>query len=305
MKKLGCANPNHNELKKALTHLSFNEQNNSSRYVFLGMYAFKGRVADMLYGYLPGKGQLLQHILGNLFATSQLQVLFDKWQMEDVVRCKNLDISRYKHIFVYGLLGYIHCHHAKEEEQIILRHILSDAIISKYLQPKRSTKEQLVALCQQVFGERPKVRVTKEEDVWVGTVSLDGKIYVRHESKGKTYAQKKAIAKALKKIMSTQDANGRISQFLAEKAVMEQEEGRHLRADKHRAFLAANQEKKHRRADRRRIRKAENLIKDRERKAAKLRKKQRMVERKKQKEVSVFDTVMNAAKRRFLEDKLK
>ena len=48
-----------NELNKALTHSSFPdiaEEDNNSRFVFTGQFAFRGYVADILYTYTPGSG---------------------------------------------------------------------------------------------------------------------------------------------------------------------------------------------------------------------------------------------------------
>ena len=91
-------NRNVNEFRKALTHASYygteEESLGCSRYVFLGMFGFKGKVAKLLYDYVPGKGQSLQHILGNLFAMSRMEAFFDKWELEKFCRyCPNFKID--------------------------------------------------------------------------------------------------------------------------------------------------------------------------------------------------------------------
>ncbi len=53
----------HHSLKKALTHHSFykdsSDANNaeSSKFIFLGMYAFKGKVAELMRKYIPLTGK--------------------------------------------------------------------------------------------------------------------------------------------------------------------------------------------------------------------------------------------------------
>ena len=57
------------QLRSVLTHSSFYEKEGkgNSRYIFAGMFVFKGQVAEVLYRYFTGDGTRLQHILGNLF----------------------------------------------------------------------------------------------------------------------------------------------------------------------------------------------------------------------------------------------
>lgn len=64
------ADEHSNELNKALTHSSYldtAEEDNNSRFVILGQFAFRGYMAEIIYNFAPGTGTQLQHVLGNLF----------------------------------------------------------------------------------------------------------------------------------------------------------------------------------------------------------------------------------------------
>ena len=65
-------------LRTVLTHSSFYEKEGkgNSRYIFAGMFVFKGQVADVLYQYFSGDGTRLQHILGNLFGKERLERMY-------------------------------------------------------------------------------------------------------------------------------------------------------------------------------------------------------------------------------------
>ena len=79
-----------NELNKALTHSSYPdtaEEDNNSRYVFLGQFAFKGYVAEIIYNFVPGTGTQIQHLLGNLFKNEHLHTLYDKLKLNELKRC--------------------------------------------------------------------------------------------------------------------------------------------------------------------------------------------------------------------------
>ena len=98
------------QLREVLTHSSFYEDagKGNSRYVFAGMFVFKGMVAQVLYRYYTGEGTKLQHVLGNLFRNERLERLFDELKLKQFVRAgEYFDISTHKHIFVYAVFGYV------------------------------------------------------------------------------------------------------------------------------------------------------------------------------------------------------
>ena len=83
-------------LREVLTHSSFYEEEGKgdSRYVFAGMFVFKGMVADVLFRYYTGEGTRLQHVLGNLFRQERLEQLFDEWQLGQFARAgESFDIG--------------------------------------------------------------------------------------------------------------------------------------------------------------------------------------------------------------------
>ena len=61
-------------LREVLTHCSFYEEEGkgNSRYVFAGMFAFRGMVGEVLFRYAAGDGKHLQHVLGNMFRQERL-----------------------------------------------------------------------------------------------------------------------------------------------------------------------------------------------------------------------------------------
>ena len=89
------------KLREVLTHSSFyeTEGKGNSRYVFAGMFVFKGKVADVLFRYAVGEGTRLQHILGNLFRQERLERQFDEWHLGQFARAgEKFDIRAHKHI---------------------------------------------------------------------------------------------------------------------------------------------------------------------------------------------------------------
>jgi dsRNA-specific ribonuclease len=106
------------ELKRALTHKSFYKNENgkhNSRYVFCGMYAFKGLVAEIPYTWFPLEGTQLQHTLGNLFKPEILDWIFVYYDLDKLIRYGlEFDANKQRHIFVFGLLGYLYVHAPEE-----------------------------------------------------------------------------------------------------------------------------------------------------------------------------------------------
>jgi dsRNA-specific ribonuclease len=167
--QLGCADK-HNELKKALTHKSFfknedSEQSNS-RYVFAGMFGFKGKVAETLFNYMPGSGTQLQHYLGNIFKEDTLLKIYKTYHLDVLCRYgTTFDIEKQKHILVYGFLGFI-CQWLSPEKlnQFIVLNFLAE---TSHLMPTQFKNQDLQNQCNYFC------RLTYQENVSVNTQLID------------------------------------------------------------------------------------------------------------------------------------
>ena len=107
------------ELKQALTHKSFyskdDERKGNSRYIFAGMFEFKGVVAQMLLQRISGTGTQLQHALGKMFKPEQMEQLFACFDLDRYIRYDvDFDAARHRHVFAFGLLGWL-CQHAPDD----------------------------------------------------------------------------------------------------------------------------------------------------------------------------------------------
>lgn len=203
-KDLGVDNVLHHELKIALTHQSFDSHHNGSRYVFLGQTHFKGIVAKRIFDFVPGKGTQIQHFLGNLFKNKYLEQIFAKHNMQHLIRYgADFDWEKHRHIFVYGLLGFVASHaDAEQLQRFIFKEILED---KNHLMPqdnaiKKDHKTQVNHLCKQFYDKKPKLDITKKEDVYVFTLYIGGKLYKTIESKSYKYAHKKIWKATLRKL---------------------------------------------------------------------------------------------------------
>jgi hypothetical protein len=196
-----------NELNKALTHSSFpdiSEENNNCRYIFLGQFAFKGFVADILYEYTPGSGTLLQHTLGNMFKNEHLHTLYDKLKLNEIIRCgAEFDHKKHKHIFVFGLLGFIH-QYAPEE---VNRQFVSCNFIipNKHLFSHKSNNNDFQAQCNVLsrilFQEPVFIDIVQNEiGLWQTTVSVKDSIIACEISVSHRYSRQKTLKKALKQL---------------------------------------------------------------------------------------------------------
>lgn len=160
-------------IKKALTHSSFyidnphsKEYRGNSRFVFTGMYVFKGHVAQLLSEQISGTGTQLQHYCGNLFKNQYLEELFDKFNFEGIIRFGGeFDWRKHKHIFVYAFLGLIHETYVDDKTQyqnFIHRFILKN---KEHLFPggihNKDYKAQCHRLSLQYFGKKITINFQK------------------------------------------------------------------------------------------------------------------------------------------------
>ena len=298
-------------LREVLTHDSFydKEGKGNSRYVFAGMFVFKGMVAQVLYRYYAGEGTRLQHVLGNLFRNERLERMFDEWKIRQFVRAGNkFDISTHRHIFVYAIFGYVSTLDEGLRNWFIGKYILNEESEHLFRHRKRNANllAQADAIVRQADGRRLSLEMeqTAEGLHRAKAVLNDGTVLCEAESKSWRYARTKVSKMALnilatpfrKILLSNPEYHARILAREEEKRAKRKAEIEAREAEK--AALRLEKEEKRKeiaraRDARRRLiqaeqkkRKAENAAKA----AAKAAKEARP---------------MSAKKRRYLEDKKK
>ena len=192
------------KLREVLTHSSFYEQDGkgNSRYVFAGMFVFKGMVAQVLYRYFTGEGTRLQHVLGNLFRNERLERMFDELKLKPFVRAgEKFDIKSHKHIFVYAIFGYVTTLDEDIRNWFIAKYILNEESEHLFLHKKRNANllAQADAMVRRTDGRRLtlQMEVTEEGLNRAKAVLSDGTVLCEAESKSWRYARTKATKLAL------------------------------------------------------------------------------------------------------------
>ena len=299
------------QLREVLTHSSFYEQEGrgNSRYVFAGMFVFKGMVAQVLYRYFTGEGTQLQHVLGNLFRNERLERLFDDLKLRPFVRAgENFDIKAHRHIFVYAVFGYVATLDEDIRNWFIAKYILNEESEHLFLHRKRNANllAQADEMVRRTNGQRLTLEMEETEEGLhrAKAVLTDGIVLCQAESKSWRYARTKATKLALnmlatpfrKEMLSNPDYQARVLTREEEKIAKrkaeieardaEQEARRKEKREKHKEIARARDAKRRRSQAEAKKRKAENAA----RAAAKAAKEARP---------------MSAKKRRYLEDKKK
>ena len=196
-----------NDLNKALTHSSFkdaDEVNNNSRFVFLGQFAFRGFVSELIYQFTPGTGTHLQHVLGNIFKNECLHQLFEKLQLEHLIRYgSDFEAKKHKHIFVYGLLGFIHQFSPLDvKKQFVSTHfILPNKHFFNHKINNNDYQAQCNTLSRLLFQEPIFVEILSiENGLWKTIVSVKDSVIACETSVSHRYSRQKTLKKALKQL---------------------------------------------------------------------------------------------------------
>jgi len=315
--RLECGDK-HNELKKALTHKSFfkdeDSEKSNSRYVFVGMYGFKGIVAETLFSYMPGSGTQLQHYLGNLFKDDILHKIYKTYHLDVLCRYGyTFDIEKQKHILVYGFLGFV-CQWLIPEKlnQFIIRNFLSE---TSHLMPtqfkNRDLQSQCNYFCRLTYKEN--IMVTTQmvnEFLFCSTVTARKLTICEAESKSYRYSRKKALKQALLILSAPEriklDNDTDYQQREEKRQQQEINEAQRLKKEKLAAYIAKKETTQKLRCQEREKAKALAAEREIERKKAKARAKARIEARKKAEENRKSSVLtLSTAKRRHLEDKKK
>ena len=300
-----------NNVREVLTHSSFYEKEDkgNSRFVFAGMFVFKGMVADVLFRYATGEGTQLQHILGNLFRNERLARLFDEWQLDQYVRTgEKFDIDSHKHVFVYAVFGYVTTLDENIRHWFIAKYILNEE--SDYLfAHKRRNRDLLAqadALVKQTNGQRLSFVMEMTDDGLhrAKAVVSDGTVLCEATSKSWRYARTKATKAALnllatpfrKELLANPDYQARV-------AAREEEK----RAKRKAEVEARDVAKVAQRAEKEKKQKEEARLRDAKRRKAQAEAKKRKTEHAARAAAKAAKEAqpMSAKKRRYLEDKRK
>lgn len=197
--------------KSSLTHSSFKTETNTkskdnSRYVFLGMFAFKGKVAQWLFDHhILGSGTELQQFYGNITGNSYMNTLFEKWNLEPKVRASNgFDIEKHKHIFVYGFLGFLLERLSKEDLDILILNEFfkpNQSKLPKAFRPGQDKWSMLSYFCKLKYNKAPKISTNDDTDNITHAKVIFPDHTIIATSKSYKYARKKAIHQALQYLL--------------------------------------------------------------------------------------------------------
>ena len=298
------------KLREVLTHSSFyqEEGKGNSRWVFAGMFVFKGQVGEVLFRYAAGEGTRLQHILGNLFRNERLERQFDEWQLQQFARAgEKFDIKKHKHIFVYAIYGYVSTLDEDLRQWFISKYIIGEA---EHLLNHRKRNRNLLAQADDIVRKTDGRRLTLEmeqtaEGLHKAKAMLsDGTLLCEAESKSWRYARQKATKLALdilampsrKYILSNPEYQARV---LAKK----EEEKSKRRAEIEARDAAKEAIREEKKAKRKEIAQE----RDRKRRASQAAAKIRKAENARRAAIKAAKEArpMSSKKRRFLEDKKK
>ena len=301
-------------LREVLTHSSFydkdQEEKGNSRYVFAGMFVFKGLVGEVLYRYYAGTGTRLQHVLGNLFRQEHLEHLFDEWHLWQFVRCgESFSIDTHKHIFVYAIFGYVATLDENTRNWFIGKYIINNKETAHLLGHKKRNRDLLAQaddIVRQTDGRRLtlEMEVTEEGLHKAKAVLSDGTLLCEAESKSWRYARKKTAKMSLN-LLATPQRKMMLSNPDYQARVLERLEAE---CEKRKAEIAEREEKKKADREERKERwKAERRIQDAKRRADQAAAKKRKAENvaRAAAKAAKESRPMSAKKRQYLEDKKK
>ena len=298
-------------LREVLTHSSFYEKEGrgNSRYVFAGMFVFKGMVAQVLYRYYTSEGTRLQHVLGNLFRNERLERMFDELKLSQFVRAgEKFDVKSHRHIFMYAVFGYVSTLDENTRNWFIGKYILNGESEYVFLHKKRNSNllAQADEMVRRTDGRRLGIEMEETEEGLhrAKAVLSDGTLLCEAESKSWRYARTKVTKLALnilatpfrKEMLSNPDYHARI--------LAREEEKREKRKAEVEARDAA---KEALRAEKMEQRKAEARARDAKRRKSQAEAKKRKAENAVRAAAKAAKEArpMSAKKRRFLEDKKK
>ena len=190
-------------LREVLTHSSYYEieGKGNSRYVFAGMFVFKGMVGEVLYRYAAGDGRRLQHVLGNMFTRERMEKHFDEWRLWQFVRAgENFDIQAHKHVFTYAIYGYVTTLDEATRQWFISKYIIDECRhLFRHKQRNLNLLAQADSIVRSIDGRRLSIEMELTEDGLhkAKAVLSDGTTVCEAVSKSWRYARRKVSKLAL------------------------------------------------------------------------------------------------------------
>lgn len=301
------------DLNVSLTHHSSTRKHNNSRYVFLGMYAFKGILSQWIFENIGGSGTQLQHYYGNISSNSYLQRLFDLWQLERYIHFgEGIKPQEMKHIFVLGFIGML----MEAADPKRFEAFWKDFFIAPndHLLPAQITHsddwQKLLFLTAQHGKPRPKsiYSYNETEKLHRFIIEIGGKTVATHSSISYRYAKKKTWKLALKALIEEVETPEMKSRYDAAEVMLKQQKAVQKMAvqnEKQQKWLLKNAEKQLKKAERNKQKKEAARQRDIARRKAK---QQATAKKTKEKSTIYRDytaeeiAAMNPGKRRRLED---
>ncbi len=300
------------ELLVVFTHCSFSDKNHS-RYVFLGMFGFKGLVADYIFHHIAGTGTQLQHFLGNVFKNSFLEGFFIKHHLRQYCRFQNIEITEQMHIFVYALFGYLYENgDAENLEKFILNEIVAP---NDHLLPQnykfKNRWDQLIFLCKQHFDQRPKLVYQCIENQHQFSVFIGDQILGQHLSVGYKYAKKKAINTSLRLVAEQlEEKLKKDDVYMANEKALQEKKAKEIleaKTEKQRQHISRNEDHAKRMREKQILAKQKAQEEDKKRREAKQIAKEKSSKKGKNTIYREYTTeeisAMSSAKRRNLQDR--
>lgn len=301
------------ELKIALTHYSFSDKSkDGSRYVFLGQTEFKGKTARILFEFVQGKGTQLQHYLGNLFKSKHLELLFSKYNLDNLIRYgEQFNWQSHKHIFTYAFLGFLSDYMNDEQlNSFIYQNFIKNTshLLPSEQTNKKDYKSQVLFLCKLYYNNKPKLTIEQVGEIYTFRIQIRDEVLFKTESKSYKYGQRKIWKNALKFIIEKEEEKLlQNPEFLArEEQRKTQKEANEIqqKAEKLETYFENRAKRSQEIKEQKAIKKKEAQQRDLKRREAKTRAKERKeLKAKQQRLKNIGLENISASKRRILEDR--
>lgn len=305
-----------NALKNALTHRSFFVEDKSaignSRYVFMGQYVFRAKLAEILLAYVSGTGMQLERTLHLLTASDFLKKnVYDHLELNHWVRL-NPDYKRpLDHIFSFALLGFLTENMTERQlNDFMITHFIQkgEHIIYTEEQKSKDVKSQFTLLCKQFYNAKPKLEIIQKGTLYDAFIKIKDVSYISTTSNSKKYLPKKIMKLALKKIIKEIEekrlANPEYRRKIKQQEQEELQKKQKERKAKLEAYFDARAKRGQEIKEAKEAKKLINREKDKKRRQAKQRAKERKELMEKQQRLQAMGLEnISASKRRILEDK--
>ena len=264
-----------------------------------------------IYHYVPATGTQLQHALGNLFKNEHLNRLFDYFNLQRCIRhSPAFEAEKHRHIFVYGMLGFLLEHSDKERlRAFIIRHFVLP--YQQILMPQtrsHNIEGQCNLLSRMLYNCNVHLSTEKEAGIFRAIVTAGDHILAQESSKSYRYVHRKAMKKALSALAESVEEHEKAQPgYEARRQKLEtvlQQKQEAEKAQKQQAYHEKQAKKKAEKDQRKQARQEAAIIDDIKRRKAKSAAKARKDEQARRAAANASKMEnMSANKRRHLQDK--